>query len=275
MVSFAAPGGGVGPHVDSYDVFLLQGKGKRRWRFGTTKERTPDFIEGLDLRILKDFRADVDEVLLPGDLLYLPPGFAHEGTAETACMTYSIGFRAPRARELWTNFAAWSAAQANDNAWLTDPAFSAVADPGEVPLALRKKVRALMRSMDTSDAAIDRWYASYATQLKPDHPLPEPEAVPSAKEIQAGLALARPVARSEELRFAWITTRAPKGVTWYVGGVELQLNAGCVALAKLVSRRRRFTGAELQVAARTKEARTLLHKLFVMGALRWDEAGEP
>jgi 50S ribosomal protein L16 3-hydroxylase len=275
MVSFAAKGGGVGPHVDSYDVFLLQGKGKRRWRFGTKKERKPDFVEGLDLRILRDFRPSVDKVLEPGDMLYLPPGFAHEGTAETACMTYSIGFRAPRTRELWTSFAHWSAAQASDSAWLTDPKLSAKADPGEVPLALRKRVRALMRSLDTSDAAIDRWYAAYATQLKPDHPLPEPEHAPSAKEIHAGLIAGQSVARSEELRFAWMAERGAKEITWYVGGTELRVPHASAALAKLVSKKRRFKGAELRAVAETKEAKALLQKLFAMGALVWDRVVVP
>ncbi|HKU85952.1 MAG TPA: cupin domain-containing protein, partial [Casimicrobiaceae bacterium] len=102
MVSYAAPGGGVGPHFDSYDVFLLQTQGRRRWRYGRQNDLSlrPD----LPLRILRRFAPAHDATLLPGDMLYLPPQFAHDGTAVDACITYSIGFRAPRNQELAESF---------------------------------------------------------------------------------------------------------------------------------------------------------------------------
>jgi 50S ribosomal protein L16 3-hydroxylase len=107
MISFATPGGGVGPHFDSYDVFLLQASGRRRWKISKQKDLTlqPD----VPLRILQNFAAEEEFVLEAGDMLYLPPRYAHEGIAEAAvgrdgkaldCMTYSIGFRAPAKREL-------------------------------------------------------------------------------------------------------------------------------------------------------------------------------
>ena len=90
MVSYAVPGGNVGPHLDSYDVFLVQGQGKRRWKFHTKPTKDVELVPDLDLRVLARFRPDVDEVLEPGDMLYLPPGFAHHGVAVTPCLTYSI-----------------------------------------------------------------------------------------------------------------------------------------------------------------------------------------
>jgi 50S ribosomal protein L16 3-hydroxylase len=105
MVSYAPPGGGVGPHVDSYDVFLLQGPGRRRWRVGRQRDLT--LVENAPLKILKRFRPQGEAVLDAGDMLYLPPGYAHDGIAETDCYTYSIGFRAPRFDELKTGFLAY------------------------------------------------------------------------------------------------------------------------------------------------------------------------
>ncbi len=98
MVSLAAPGGGVGPHFDRYDVFLLQGIGQRRWRVSTQDDLSlrPD----TPLKILKNFAPEHDWTLAPGDMLYLPPRYAHDGVAVDTCMTYSIGFRAPTAREM-------------------------------------------------------------------------------------------------------------------------------------------------------------------------------
>lgn len=93
MVSYAVPGGGVGPHVDSYDVFLVQGHGQRRWRISSQADLA--FREGLPLRILARFKPDREWVLEAGDMLYLPPGIAHHGIAESECLTWSVGFRAP------------------------------------------------------------------------------------------------------------------------------------------------------------------------------------
>jgi len=102
MVSYAAPGGGVGPHVDSYDVFLLQGFGRRRWQVST--QRDLELVAGAPLKILRRFHAEDEWVLEPGDMLYLPPGVAHDGVALEPCLTYSIGFRAPSVRELGAEF---------------------------------------------------------------------------------------------------------------------------------------------------------------------------
>jgi 50S ribosomal protein L16 3-hydroxylase len=98
MVSWASDGGGVGPHVDAYDVFLLQLEGRRRWRVGPVRDAA--FEPGLPLKILRRFEPTDDWLLEPGDMLYLPPGWGHDGVAEGACMTASIGFRAPGRREL-------------------------------------------------------------------------------------------------------------------------------------------------------------------------------
>lgn len=98
MISYAADGGGVGPHVDSYDVFLIQAHGNRRWRYGAQKDLS--LLPDLPLKILANFTPEFDEVLEPGDMLYLPPHLAHDGVAVGNCMTLSVGFRAPDAATL-------------------------------------------------------------------------------------------------------------------------------------------------------------------------------
>ncbi len=105
MVSYASPGGSVGPHNDEYDVFLLQARGSRKWLYTDTRLQQPDLIPGLELAILENFSADQEVVLIPGDMLYLPPGIAHHGIALDDCMTISIGFRAPTAIEVFESIA--------------------------------------------------------------------------------------------------------------------------------------------------------------------------
>lgn len=102
MVSYAAPGGGVGPHFDSYDVFLVQGRGRRLWRLA--KPRDFALVPGAPLRIIAGFRADEEVLLEAGDMLYLPPGWGHDGIALEPCLTFSIGFRSPRGAELAAAF---------------------------------------------------------------------------------------------------------------------------------------------------------------------------
>lgn len=104
MVSHAVDGGGVGPHADSYDVFLLQGPGRRRWRLMPPGRRGFDLVPGAPLKLIADFRPHEEMTLEPGDMLYVPPGWGHEGTAIGTCQTCSIGFRAPGGAELSTAF---------------------------------------------------------------------------------------------------------------------------------------------------------------------------
>jgi 50S ribosomal protein L16 3-hydroxylase len=102
MISYATDGGGVGPHVDSYDVFLIQIHGKRRWRISPPKNTPAVFEERLPVKILKHFAAAQEWLLEPGDMLYLPPYWGHDGVASGSCMTASVGFRAPGRNE-WLN----------------------------------------------------------------------------------------------------------------------------------------------------------------------------
>jgi 50S ribosomal protein L16 3-hydroxylase len=134
MISYATNGGGVGPHFDSYDVFLLQAHGQRRWRIGRQKDLS--LVEGLPLKILANFEPEEEYVLDPGDMLYLPPRWAHDGVAVGECMTYSIGFRQPNrgelARELLMRLAE-DAEDAAGEAAYRDPGQPAVESPGAIP----------------------------------------------------------------------------------------------------------------------------------------------
>ena len=138
MLSFATDGGGVGPHVDSYDVFLLQARGRRRWRIG--KVRQPELVPDVPLKILANFEAEHEWLLEPGDMLYLPPGWAHDGVAEGECMTCSIGFRAAGrdefAREVLQRVLDGADPEACGPLY-RDPQLTATDAPGHIPSGLQ------------------------------------------------------------------------------------------------------------------------------------------
>ncbi len=135
MISWASDGGGVGPHFDSYDVFLLQASGQRRWRIGRQKDLS--LQEGVPLKILSHFEPEEEHVLNPGDMLYLPPRWAHDGDAIGGdCTTYSIGFRAPQRGGLAGELLQRMADELDDDTLYRDPGQPATAHPAAMPAAL-------------------------------------------------------------------------------------------------------------------------------------------
>ena len=133
MVSYAVDGGGVGAHFDQYDVFLIQGLGIRRWRVGQACDASTALLPHDDLRLLADFTPTAEYWLEPGDMLYLPPGIAHDGVAVgDDCMTYSIGFRAPACSELISDWADHVASQLPQDDRYTDPGLRLQDNPGEI-----------------------------------------------------------------------------------------------------------------------------------------------
>ncbi len=167
MISHATDQGGVGPHFDSYDVFLLQAHGRRRWRIGRQKDLT--LQEGVPLKILADFEPEQEFVLEPGDMLYLPPRYAHDGIAEGECQTYSIGFRSPArgelARELIQRLAE-DAEEAAGASLYRDPRQGAVAHPGAVPDALAGFARDAVQAALQDPQALARALGEYLTEPK-------------------------------------------------------------------------------------------------------------
>ena len=143
MVSYAVPGGSVGPHVDSYDVFLIQGMGRRRWQVSTQRDLA--FVPGLDLKILARFEPEEEWVLEPGDMLYLPPDVAHFGIAESECLTWSVGFRAPSDAELASSFLDYLGERLALAGRYSDPGLVPARHAGAIPAELLEHVERTLR----------------------------------------------------------------------------------------------------------------------------------
>ena len=165
MVSYALPGGGVGPHFDSYDVFLLQGAGRRRWRIG--HQRNLELRPGLPIKILARFAPADASTLSSGDMLYLPPNYAHEGVAIDECSTYSIGFRAPATQELGTAFLDWIRDNLCIAGQYADPNLSVSREPARIAARMHAQCAAMIREIRWKPGLVQRFVGCYLTEPKP------------------------------------------------------------------------------------------------------------
>jgi 50S ribosomal protein L16 3-hydroxylase len=167
MISYATDGGGVGPHYDSYDVFLLQAQGRRRWRIGPV--RNPALRQDVPVKLLERFEPEAEYVLEPGDMLYLPPRYAHDGIAEGECQTYSIGFRVPTRGELAQDLLQRlgdEAGEALGDAMYRDAGHPATANPGAIPPALQQFARDAVAAMLAESHALERALGESLTEPK-------------------------------------------------------------------------------------------------------------
>ena len=169
MVSYAVPGGGVGPHVDSYDVFLLQGEGRRRWQVSCNMSRQRDQTRdpSLPVKILTPFRPEAEYMLNAGDMLYLPPACAHDGVAVDVCTTYSIGFRAPSAQELGTAFLDWMRDSIVLEGRYADPSLAPATEPARIDPRMQKRCAAMLAGVRWGDAMVRRFLGCYLSEPKP------------------------------------------------------------------------------------------------------------
>jgi 50S ribosomal protein L16 3-hydroxylase len=194
MVSYAAPGGGVGPHFDSYDVFLLQGFGRRRWRYG--RQADLSLREGLPVKILRRFTPSNDAILAPGDMLYLPPSYAHDGVALDACTTYSIGFRAAAHNEMAQAFLDHLRDRVAIPGRYEDAGLRPAREPARIDAAMQRRAASALARIRWSPSDVARFLGEFLSEPKhnvyfdaPERPL-SPRAFASAARRQ-GLRLDR------------------------------------------------------------------------------------
>ena len=195
MVSYAAPGGGVGPHFDSYDVFLVQGAGERRWSLSRPRDLT--LVHGAPLRILQNFSPDTELTAASGDLVYLPPRWAHDGVAVRDCVTYSIGFRAPRAQELIVAFLELLAERTDLEGLYEDPDLGPTRAPGRIPAAMVERVAGMLDDVRWTKRDVALFLGRYLTEPKAHVVFSRPRAPRPAQAFRAaarrkGVKLALP-----------------------------------------------------------------------------------
>jgi 50S ribosomal protein L16 3-hydroxylase len=266
MVSFAPDQGTVGPHADNYDVFLIQGAGKRRWQLSYQDAGPDRLIAGLPLRILKDFQPQEEYILEQGDMLYLPPGVVHHGVALGDCMTISVGFRAPAKVELLSGYLADALAQMDPEAFYEDPDLQPQPNPGQLGEQARERIRTIIRSLPLDDESIDRWFGSFTTDVRPGHYLPEPDHALSEVQLIAAIQQQGELWRSEYARFAYVDDN-PARIRLYVAGEEFTLGRHLDFAAPLLCGQRVYTHEELAPHLDNHDFVALLCQLYNLGAV--------
>ena len=238
MVSYAVPGGGVGAHFDSYDVFLLQGSGQRRWQISAQTDLT--LVDGAPLKILQNFVPEQEWVLDPGDLLYLPPCYAHNGVAVDACTTYSIGFRASSVQEIATQFLVYMQDKLDLPGMYQDADLNWQAHPAEISDAMLDQIAGMIARVTWQRADIADFLGRYLTEPKP-HLFFDPPEPPLTQSVFARRAQKQGVALAPQSLLLW------QGATFYLNGEALTAMPDMTTMQQLADKRR-LAGAQITAA---------------------------
>ncbi|AUZ46954.1 cupin domain-containing protein [Pseudomonas orientalis] len=263
MISFAAPGGSVGPHFDNYDVFLLQAQGKRNWKIGQMCNSESPLLQHADLRILAEFEESAEWVLEPGDMLYLPPRLAHFGIAEDDCMTYSVGFRAPSAAEVLTHFTDFLSQYLTDEERYTDADAQPVSDPHQIQSDALDRLKSLLAEHMSDERMLLTWFGQFMTEprypeLVAGEELDEDDFISS---LQDGAILAR----NPSARLAW--SEVDDDVLLFASGQSRYLPGKLRELLKLVCSADALHSENLGAWLADEDGRDLLCELVKQGSL--------
>jgi len=263
MISFAAPGGGVGPHFDNYDVFLLQAHGHRRWQIGQMCDADSPLLPHADLKILAQFEPTDEWVLAPGDMLYLPPCLAHCGTAEDDCMTYSVGFRAPSAAEVLTHFTDFLGQFLPDEERYSDADIQPSEDPNQIQRDALERLKALLNEHMSDERLLMTWFGQFMTEPK------YPELVAGIEieeeDFLGALEDGAILIRNPSARMAW--SEVGEDLVLFASGQSRLVSAHLRELLKLICSADALHVENLGAWLADDEGRTLLWELVKQGSL--------
>lgn len=263
MISFAAPGGGVGPHFDNYDVFLLQAHGHRRWQIGQMCDSDSPLLPHADLKILAEFEPTDEWVLEPGDMLYLPPRLAHNGIAEDDCMTYSVGFRAPSAAEVLTHFTDFLGQFLPDEERYSDADIQPSEDPNQIQRDALERLKALLNEHMSDERLLMTWFGQFMTEPK------YPELVAGIEigeeDFLGALEDGAIIIRNPSARMAW--SEVGEDLVLFASGQSRLVSTSLRELLKLICSADALHVENLGVWLADDEGRTLLWELVKQGSL--------
>lgn len=266
MVSYAVDGGGVGAHFDHYDVFLVQGLGRRRWELGGLCDENAELLPNSNLLLLADFDATDEWILEEGDILYVPPRIAHRGTAVgDDCMTYSIGFRAPSRAELVESWAEDLADGLLDQDRYTDPHLAKQDNPGEIGSEAIAQLHGMITEKMLDRNSFLRWFGRYNTSAKSADIDWRPEIEAGIDDIRQSLAKGAELVRNPASRFSFIR-ETPTSILLFVDGECFACTGDEAPLAEKICAQARLTLASDQSLPTLQ----LMAELFNQGSIAFD-----
>ncbi|WP_313177566.1 cupin domain-containing protein [Massilia sp.] len=240
MISYATDGAGVGPHFDSYDVFLLQAHGKRRWKISAQQDLS--LVDGLPLKILSNFTPEEEFVLEPGDMLYLPPHYAHDGIAEGECMTYSIGFRSPSFQELGEAFLQFMADSIDLPGRYADPGQQPARNPAEIPREMLASITEELNKVRWDEEDVTIFFGEYMSEPKHNVFFTGP-----AKPLVVGRFME--AAAKKGLKLSSKTLMLYRGKHVFINGESFAVNRADKIVLDVLANERRLDGETLADAS--------------------------
>ena len=261
MISYAPEGGSVGAHIDQYDVFLLQAHGQRRWQIDSKVIEDEDFIEDLEIRVLKEFTPDHDWILNPGDLLYLPPRIAHHGVAQNDCLTYSVGFRANSHKELVASYTDHLLNTSENNERYNAIDFQQHA--GEITAdSIQQIKKILLKNLQIDTPNIEQWFGEFITEQKFELETVPETAFSNTDELTHHLQSEDSVCRHPAIRFAFIKHSDHSDL--FINGNK---HTTSTEFAELLCDKRHLSCDMLLEALKTNDEKSLLLECFSSGYL--------
>jgi 50S ribosomal protein L16 3-hydroxylase len=270
MVSYAADGGSAGPHFDQYDVFLIQGLGRRRWQTGGRCDEASETLPHEDMRLLANFEAHDEWVLEPGDILYVPPGVAHYGVAVgDDCMTYSIGFRSPSASELVAGWSEQLLTGMQEDDRYRDPGLELQDNPGEISGRAIAELHAMVTGRMLDEQAFARWFGEFSSTPKYPDVDWRPEHPSEMDEVRERIAGGVPLVRNAASRFSFLRQEGDL-LLLFVDGRSFECSRETSAFAeRLCAQVRVHVGPEL---SKSKPTLKLIAALVDQGSVAFDRA---
>ncbi len=268
MVSYAVDGGGVGAHFDQYDVFLVQGLGQRRWQVGALCDETTELLPHDDLRLLADFEPGDEWILRPGDILYVPPRFAHNGVAVgDDCMTYSIGFRAPSRRELIASWSETLLAELDEDDRYADPDLTPQDNPGEITGDAIARLHDMIAAKLLDRDAFSSWFGQYSTMPKNADIDWRPERPVRQEDMPQLFAKGAALLRNPASRFSFIQDQ-PSSVSLFLDGECFPCTGKAADFARRLCAQERIAVRPSMIEA--QPVRELILELLNRGSLAFD-----
>lgn len=242
MISYSTPGGGVGPHIDQYDVFIIQGSGKRHWRVGPKKDDYEEEFGHPALRQIKGFEPIIDDMLEPGDILYIPPGFPHDGYAIETSMSFSVGFRSPKKQELLSSFADYVIANEIGDVHYHNPDLPARQNSGAILDDEFNAMETMMRSLLDHPEVMKAWLGEHLSNSRHELDIIAAEPVWENAEVHQFLKSGEALKRLGGLR-AFYYPEQPSVL--FINGERFELPEECGEAAAQLCDAETVTQAQL------------------------------